>query len=158
MLGAIGLLALLFGPFATYQLTRTAERSPALLLADVAVGWSMIAAGLIIADRRPGNRIGPLAILTGFAWFVGDFTNSDVAVVAYLAILAHGWFDPFRVGHPGLPDGPDHAPDRSRAGHRLRRRPGRLDHRRGVRCATDRVVGLPDVSRPSMAGSPPTPR
>ena len=86
---------LLFGPFATYQLTRTAERSPALLLADVAVGWSMIAAGLIIADRRPGNRIGPLAILTGFAWFVGDFTNSDVAVVAYLAILAHGWFDPF---------------------------------------------------------------
>jgi signal transduction histidine kinase len=94
VLGAIGLLALLFGPFATYQLTRTAERSPALLLADVAVGWSMIAAGLIIADRRPGNRIGPLAILTGFAWFVGDFTNSDVAVVAYLAILAHGWFDP----------------------------------------------------------------
>ena len=65
----------------------------------------MIAAGLIIADRRPGSRIGPLAILTGFAWFVGDFTNSDVAVVAYLAILAHGWFDPFRVGHPGLPDG-----------------------------------------------------
>jgi hypothetical protein len=54
----------------------------------------MIAAGLIIADRRPGNRIGPLAILTGFVWFVGDFTNSDVAVVAYLANLAHGWFDP----------------------------------------------------------------
>jgi signal transduction histidine kinase len=94
VLAAIGLAALVFGPFATSQLTRTAERSPALLLADVAVGWSMIAAGLIIADRRPGNRIGPLAILTGFAWFVGDFTNSDIAVVAYLATLAHGWFDP----------------------------------------------------------------
>jgi signal transduction histidine kinase len=94
VLVAIGLIALVLGPFATYQLTRTAERSPALLLADVAVGWSMIAAGLIIADRRPGNRIGPLAILTGFAWFVGDFTSSDVAVVAYLANLAHGWFDP----------------------------------------------------------------
>ena len=94
VLGAIGLVALVFGPFATYQLTRTAERSPALLLADVAVGWSMIAAGLIIADRRPGNRIGPLAILTGFAWFVGDFTSSDIAVVSYLATVVHGWFDP----------------------------------------------------------------
>ncbi|MFL5686217.1 MAG: sensor histidine kinase [Chloroflexota bacterium] len=91
---AIGLVALVFGPFATYQLTRTAERSPALLLADLAVGWSMIAAGLIIADRRPGNRIAPFAILTGFAWFVGDFTSSDVAVVSYLATVVHGWFDP----------------------------------------------------------------
>ncbi len=54
----------------------------------------MIAAGLLIADRRPGNRIGPLAILTGFAWFVGDFASSDVAVVSYLGTLAHGWFDP----------------------------------------------------------------
>jgi signal transduction histidine kinase len=94
VLVAIGLIGLAVGPFATSQLTRTAERSPALLLADVAVGWSMIAAGLIIADRRPGNRIGPLAILTGFVWFAGDFTNSDVAVVAYVANLAHGWFDP----------------------------------------------------------------
>jgi hypothetical protein len=94
VLGAVGVFALVFGPFATSQLTRTADRSPALLLADVAVGWSMIAAGLIIADRRPGNRIGPLAILTGFAWFAGDFTNSDVAVIAYLATLGHGWFDP----------------------------------------------------------------
>ena len=82
VLAAIGLFALVFGPFATSQLTRTAERSPALLLADVAVGWSMIAAGLIISDRRPGNRIGPLAILTGFAWFIGDFSSSDVALVA----------------------------------------------------------------------------
>ena len=93
-LAAIGVLALVGGPFATSQLTHTAERSPALLLADLAVGWSMIAAGLLIADRRPGNRIGPLAILTGFAWFAGDFTSSDVAVVSYLATLAHGWFDP----------------------------------------------------------------
>ena len=94
LLGAIGVFAAAFGPFATSQLLRTAERSPALLLADVAVGWSMIAAGLIIADRRPGNRIGPLAALTGFAWFAGDFTSSDVATVAYLAELGHGWFDP----------------------------------------------------------------
>ena len=94
LLGAIGVFAAAFGPFATSQLMRTAERSPALLLADVAIGWSMIAAGLIIADRRPGNRIGPLAILTGFAWFLGDFASSDVALVAYLGKVVHGWFDP----------------------------------------------------------------
>jgi signal transduction histidine kinase len=91
---AVGLAALVFGPFATSQLTLTAPRSAALLLADLAVGWSMIAAGLIICDRRPGNRIGPLAILTGFVWFAGDFTSSNVAVVSYLAEVFHGWFDP----------------------------------------------------------------
>ena len=94
LLGAIGVFAAVFGPFATSQLLRTAERSPALLLADVAIGWSMIAAGLIIADRRPGNRIGPLAIVTGFVWFLGDFASSDVAVVNYLGKVGHGWFDP----------------------------------------------------------------
>lgn len=90
----IGALALLLGPAATSLLTLTAARSPALLLADLAVGWSMIAAGLIIADQRPGNRIGPLAILTGFAWFAGDLTSAGSAVGAYVGELVHGWYDP----------------------------------------------------------------
>lgn len=94
VLAAIGVVALIFGPLATSQLTNTAERSPALLLADLAVGWSMIAAGLVIADRRPGNRLGPLAMLTGFAWLAGDFTSSNVAVISYVATVLHGWFDP----------------------------------------------------------------
>ncbi len=90
----IGIVALVVGPWATSLLTLTAERSPALLLADVAVGWSMIAAGLVIADQRPGNRIGPLAILTGFAWFAGDVASAESAVVAYAGMVVHGWFDP----------------------------------------------------------------
>jgi signal transduction histidine kinase len=94
VLAAVGAIGLFAGPIATAQLTRTAERSPALLLADLAVGWSMIAVGLIIADRRPGNRIGPLAVATGFAWFAGDLTSSADAVVAYLGQVGHGWFDP----------------------------------------------------------------
>ena len=97
LLGVIGIVAAVVGPLATSQLLRTAERSPALLLADVAVGWSMIAAGLIIADRRPGNRIGPLAVLTGFAWFAGDLSNAESATVAFVAELGHGWFDPLFV-------------------------------------------------------------
>ena len=90
----IGVAALAFGPIATYQLTLTAPRSAALLLADIGVGWSMIAAGLLICDRRPGNRIGPLAVATGFVWFAGDFTSAGNAGVAYVATVFHGWFDP----------------------------------------------------------------
>ena len=94
VLAAIGIGALVFGPIATYQLTLTAPRSAAFVLADIAVGWSMIAAGILICDRRPGNRIGPLAIATGFVWFAGDFTSATNEAVAYLATVFHGWFDP----------------------------------------------------------------
>ena len=94
LLLAIGLVALAIGPVATFQLTLTAPRSAPLLLADIAVGWSMIAAGLIVWDRRPGNRIGPLAVLTGFAWFAGDFASASADSVAYAAAVLHGWFDP----------------------------------------------------------------
>ena len=94
LLLAIGLAALAIGPVATFQLTLTAPRSAPMLLADIAVGWSMIAAGLIVWDRRPGNRIGPLAVLTGFAWFSGDFASASVDTVAYAAAVLHGWFDP----------------------------------------------------------------
>lgn len=94
VLAALGLVALVLGPVATYQLTLTAPRSAALLLADIAVGWSMIAAGLIICDRRPGNRIGPLAVAAGFVWFAGDFTSATTATVEYVAEVFHGWFDP----------------------------------------------------------------
>ena len=112
-----GVAALVFGPFATYQLTLSAPRTAALLLADLAVGWSMIAAGLIICDRRPGNRIGPLAVLTGFAWFAGDFTSSSVALVSYVATVFHGWFDPlFAIIILAYPTGA--SSDRSTAGWR----------------------------------------
>lgn len=94
VLVAIGVFALVGGPLATSLLTLTAPRSPALLLADIAVGWSMIAAGLLIADQRPGNRIGPLAILAGFAWFAGDLASASSAPVAYMGQVLHGWFDP----------------------------------------------------------------
>jgi len=91
---AIGAVALVFGPIATYQLTLTAPRSSALLLADVAVGWSMIAAGLIASHRRPANRLGLLAIAAGLAWFAGDFTSARDVRIAYTATVFHGWFDP----------------------------------------------------------------
>ncbi len=93
ILAMIAIAALVFGPLATFQLTLTAPRSPALLLTDLAVGWAMIAAGLLIADRRPGHGLATLAVVAGFAWFVGDLASSDVAIVAYVGRVLHGWFD-----------------------------------------------------------------
>jgi signal transduction histidine kinase len=94
VLVAVGVVAIVFGPLATYQLTLSAPRSSSLLLADLAVGWSMIAAGVIVSHRRPANRLGLLAIAAGFAWLAGDFTSARDIRVAYAATVFHGWFDP----------------------------------------------------------------
>jgi hypothetical protein len=41
--------------------------SSARASAIVAVGWSFLLAGLVAWSRRPGNRLGPLMLVTGFA-------------------------------------------------------------------------------------------
>ena len=48
------------------------EYSPVDAIRDVTVGWSFIGAGLIAWRRRPGSRIGPLMIVVGFTWFIGN--------------------------------------------------------------------------------------
>ena len=51
-----------------------------------------------------------------------------MAVVAYLATLVHGWFDPlFALVILAYPTGRIVAARGPRAGHRVHRRPGRLD-------------------------------
>ena len=40
---------------------------------DLAVGWSFLACGLIAWSRRPESRTGAWLVLTGFAWFAGNF-------------------------------------------------------------------------------------
>jgi signal transduction histidine kinase len=89
----IGAASTAFGILATSQLV-VGARSPAVIVTDLAVGLSLVASGLIVWDRRPANRIGPLAVLTGLAWFTGDFAASSQAVVAYVGGAVHGWFDP----------------------------------------------------------------
>lgn len=89
----VGVASAAFGLLATSQLL-AAARSPAVVVTDLAVGLSLIAAGLVVWDHRPANRIGPLAVLTGLAWFIGDFAASTNAVVAYVGSAVHGWFDP----------------------------------------------------------------
>ncbi len=64
---------------------------------DLAVGWAYIGAGLIAWERLPHNRVGPLMVAVGFAWFVSNFGNAEVPLLASLGealalsqpILAH---------------------------------------------------------------------
>jgi signal transduction histidine kinase len=79
---AVGLAGLVLGIGAEW----VARSELSLLSAgtDVAVGWTLIACGLIASSRRPQSRIGLLTALTGFAWFLGTLAGSDVDAVATL--------------------------------------------------------------------------
>jgi hypothetical protein len=51
---------------------------------DLAVGWSFIGCGLASVRRRPESRSGALLVATGFAWFLGNFANAGLEVVAWI--------------------------------------------------------------------------
>jgi hypothetical protein len=53
-------------------------------IVDLAVGWTLIACGLLGWARRPQSRVGPLIALTGFAWFLGTLAESRIGFVAVL--------------------------------------------------------------------------
>jgi signal transduction histidine kinase len=53
-------------------------------IADLAVGWTLIACGLLGWARRPQSRVGPLIAVTGFAWFLGTLAASRIGPVAVL--------------------------------------------------------------------------
>jgi signal transduction histidine kinase len=57
-------------------------------LPDLAVGWTLIACGLIGWSRRPASRTGPLLAATGFAWFAGNFA-SEQALYLHRGPLIH---------------------------------------------------------------------
>jgi hypothetical protein len=59
-------------------------QSLAVAIADLAVGWTLIACGLLGWARRPQSRVGPLIALTGFAWFLGTLAESHIGAVAAL--------------------------------------------------------------------------
>ncbi len=78
--------------------TLTGPISPADLLAvvtDAAAGLILIVAGLVVADRRPGSRSGPLLILAGYLWYVGDlyFVFPDASIVPLISFAFRGYYD-----------------------------------------------------------------
>lgn len=74
----VGLAALAAGAGAAYLADRrdfdpyqTAEPSLALL-----VGWAYVGSGLVAWSRRPVNRLGPVMVFTGLAWFATFLTDA----------------------------------------------------------------------------------
>ncbi len=66
----------------------------AWILADFLGGWAFLVTGAIAWLRRPGNRIGPLLLAIGFAWFVGTWGRSDIDWVFHLARSFQGFYEP----------------------------------------------------------------
>jgi signal transduction histidine kinase len=65
---------------------------------DLSTGVGFFIGGAIALDRRPGNRLGPLMVLNGLAWFCGNYTNIpnsssipilDLGSAAQVGLIAH---------------------------------------------------------------------
>ena len=81
---ALGILGLLSGVAAFWVADHAVVQqskipSPSLALL---VGWSFIGSGLLSWRARPDNRLGPVMVLTGFAWFASVLQEGNSAVVA----------------------------------------------------------------------------
>lgn len=50
-------------------------------LPDLAVGWTLIACGLLAWSRRPASRTGALLAASGFAWFAASFTTTGLTAI-----------------------------------------------------------------------------
>jgi signal transduction histidine kinase len=81
---ALGVLGLLSGvgafwvaSHAVFQQSKIPSPPIALL-----VGWSLLACGLLSWQARPDNRLGPVMVLTGFAWFASVLQEADSAALA----------------------------------------------------------------------------
>jgi signal transduction histidine kinase len=76
---AIGVGAVMFGVLAEW--VGGPWPSPSAL-ADLATGWVLMGFGLVAWSRRPMSRVGPLIVVSGFAWFLGTFAGSDIGLLA----------------------------------------------------------------------------
>lgn len=97
VLVALALAALVLGVYAEWAYAQGGA-GPAALIRDVSVGWAFVGAGLVAWRQRPDNRVGPLMISQGFAWFFGNLEGTHVPILFSLglwltwlehAILAH---------------------------------------------------------------------
>jgi signal transduction histidine kinase len=82
---AIGVGAVVFGVLAEW--VGGPWPSPSAL-ADLAAGWVLMGSGLIAWSRRPESRVGPLILISGFAWFLGTLAGSDLGLLAIAGALA----------------------------------------------------------------------
>ena len=81
----------------------TANRGPYLFLALV-IGWGFIGTGLFAWWRRPGNRVGRLMTVVGFAWFLASLSDSGAAlphtVGLFVGLVWGGFFVQMLLAFP----------------------------------------------------------
>jgi signal transduction histidine kinase len=86
---ALGVLGLLSGVGAYWVASHAVflqSKIPSPLLA-LAVGWSLLGCGLLSWQARPDNRLGPVMVLTGFAWFASVLQEANDAAVATIGAV-----------------------------------------------------------------------
>ena len=79
-LGVLGLLAGAGAFWAARSAVYHRSEIPSAPLA-VLVGWSFIGSGLLSWRAQPDNRLGPVMVLTGFAWFASVLEEANGAVL-----------------------------------------------------------------------------
>ena len=64
-------------------------------ITDGVTGWILIVAGIVAMERRPRGRSGPLLILAGYLWYVGDlfFVFPDASILPLLSFAFRGYYD-----------------------------------------------------------------
>jgi signal transduction histidine kinase len=85
---------------AAYYAQINALNSPHAV-AQVAVGWAYLVAGIIAWDRRPANRMGRLMVVTGFALLARQLRYSDNAFLFTVCFIL-GDLGYALVGHSAL--------------------------------------------------------
>lgn len=63
---------------------------------DDVTGVIIVAAGLIVWDRRPGSHVGPLLIVAGYLWYAGSiyqFVPVD-SPLQYVSTILRGYYEP----------------------------------------------------------------
>jgi signal transduction histidine kinase len=90
--GLLAGLAILVG-VVTEHLGRGWEQPAWIPILDLAVGWSMVVAGLVAAVARPRQVAGRRLVIAGFLWFAGTPEGGDTAPFAGLAFAFQGYYD-----------------------------------------------------------------
>lgn len=62
-------------------------------VADLVPGLAFLVCGQIAWQRRPGNRVGPLMVAIGFAWYVGTYGAIAEPAITETAHVFQGYYD-----------------------------------------------------------------
>jgi signal transduction histidine kinase len=88
---ALGVTGFLAGVGAFWVTSHAVRQEPDIPSPPVAllVGWSFLGSGLLSWRARPDNRLGPVMVLTGFAWFANALGEANGPVLFTIGQAFH---------------------------------------------------------------------